>query len=221
MTTKNFHIIDPSITRGYSIMLKKTNFYFVIMTCTIILTLSENSYCQESSNGKHSLNGGFFNSVGIINETPTLMPGIKIGWSYRSNRNYLLKISPFVTKLVNKVDVQKNNYGDTLFLDLTFIGLNINYSKWEWRDLSLSVMSDIGIGIANEHFGDFDSDIESGYLVYSIRPGILFSKEIVNIVTISGGLSYNVTAGSKYFIVSSQKLSGIQLNTVISIRIPI
>jgi|GEM_PF-5573578 len=184
-----------------------------IVSFTLVITFFSNGNCQDSTYQKHSIIGGMYKTVHIINDTPAIMPGIKFGWSFTNNKGHILEISTFVSTLINRVPTQINNYGDTLYLDLQFSGVTVGYSKWQLYSLLFYFQLDLGVGIANQHFGKFDSDLESGYLMYTIRPGFHLSKDLTNNLFVSGGLSYNVIAGSKYFIVPRNKLSGIQLNT--------
>lgn len=176
---------------------------------------------QEKLIQKHYIKGGIYNTVHIINDFPALMPGFKLGWVYSNSNGNQIEVSPFITTLVNRVAVQKNNYGSTLYLDLLIAGIQFNYSKWQVSTLQFSAQLNLGMGFANQHFGNFDSDLESGYLMYSISPGFRITKILTDYLSISGGMLYNVTAGSKYFILPHQKLSGIQLKTEISLYIPI
>jgi hypothetical protein len=180
----------------------------VLFSCSGIAVAQTNE-AERSDVIKHSIQAGGKIDVYTVNGQRAILAGIEGGWIFTINRKHSLGIIPSIKRIANRIEVQQNNFGDTLYLDFSTIGVNFMYTFSDHDHISFSMSNEISTGISNYHFGNFRADMHSGYMIFMLEPGVHLNWAFTNYFTVSTGITYKLTSSSDHFLISSKQLSGL------------
>jgi hypothetical protein len=192
------------------------SFFYFINLCNPDLNAAQSKVTEERKT-THGFYGGPIIETIRINGQGAILGGIQAGWVLRREK-HSFGIVPTYKRLINQVKVQQNNYGDTLYLNLTYIGLGLSYTYKADKQVSYTFINDIFTGLSDYHFGNFSSDLHSGYTIYLMKPGVLINYNVLNSMKVSTGLVYNLVSSSDHFLLSSKQLSGLSGTLRITFR---
>lgn len=181
----------------------------MIFVLNMGLISAQDNEIIDYKNLSHTIYGGTNVDFYIVDEQLAVVAGFQAGWAYKINDNQYLGIGAIFNRLINKVEAQRNYFGDRLYLDLMYIGLGFTYTYEFKKPVSFTVMNDFVTGLSNYHFGNFESEMQTGYTVYMMKPGILFNYDITRNISLSKGLHYKLVSSSDHFLISSKQLSGL------------
>jgi len=194
-----------------------TGIYMIFFLYPCLATAQDESIGGPEKS-KHSIYGGPVIDTYNISGKTAITGGFMVGWAIEIDGRHRIGLEASIRRLKNRVSVQENNYGDVLYLHLTNIGIGFSYTNTIQNPVSFTFRNTISTGLSNYHFGNFQTDMQSGYTVFTMEPEVLINYRITKFIKASTGLTYNMAASSDYFLISSKQLSGLAGTVRITFR---